>query len=212
MSIIGICLFSFVPAVLGAEAVNHRPIDHWIQNNPWGCYGGYSGPGKDGNWLAIFLSPLFDYEYEGFILEKVMKDGSLKYTVNLKAYDVDIVIFALSPRVPVLIGKADYTFQIVFILDHIGMDSSGNIGEREPGVELPPDWVIYEYGDVIGAQMLGYRFTCIGSGELTDTGETAKVKVNMRSLIKPQFKEDHPNTWESPSGIEMFPVDNIFVY
>ena len=245
MSIIGICIFSFIPAVLSAEAVNHRDIDDWIYgaepsiyrdgpNNPYGCGSGYAGPGKDGNWLSLWFYPLvMGYEYEGFVLEKVLKDGSLKITVNLKAYDVDVEIYneILTPNGYMtddilLIGTVDYDFHFVFILDHVFYDLSGNPQTREPGAELPPLGYIYWYGMYIGAQQVSYRITAIGSGDLmepgwywwdyptlpTPTGETAKIKMNMIGLIKPQFKEDHPNTWDSPAGIEMFPVENIFVF
>ena len=245
MSIIGICLFSFIPAVLGAEAINHRDIDDWIYgedptlyrdgpNNPYGCAAGYAGPGKDGDWLSMWFFPLvWGYEYEGFVLEKVLSDGSLKITVNLKAYDVDIEIYneiftptGLMTDDIVLIGTVDYDYQFVFILDYIFYDFYGNLQIREPGAELPPLGWIYYYGMYIGAQPISYRITAIGSGDLmepgwhwwedpwppTPTGETAKVKMNMIGLIKPQFKEDHPNIWIGPSGIEMFPVENIFVF
>ena len=162
-----------------------------------------------------------------------MKDGSLKITVNLKAYDVDVEIyneietpFGYQTDDIVLIGTVDYDFHFVFILDHFFYDLSGNPQTREQGAELPPAGWIYWYGMYIGAQQISYRITAIGSGDLmepgwhaldyptlaTPTGETAKIKMNMIGLIKPQFKEDHPNTWNSPAGIEMFPVENIFVF
>jgi hypothetical protein len=246
LSFIGICIFSFIPAVLGAEAVNHRHIDDYIYgdfpslyrdgpNNPFGCAGAYAGEGKDGNWLSIWFYPLvFGYEYEGFVLEKVMTDGSLKITVKLKAYDVDVEIYNeimgpdgyLITDDIVLIGTVDFDFQIVMILDRLFYDLEGNLRVREPGAEIPPAGWVYWYGGFIGAEMVSFRITCIGSGDLmepgwhwwedpwppTPTGETAKIKVDMINLIKPQFKPDHPNTYIGGSGIEMWPVEKIYVF
>jgi hypothetical protein len=246
LSFIGICIFSFIPAVLGAEAVNHRHIDDYIYgdtpslyrdgpNNPYGTIPAFAGTGKDGNWLSIWFYPLvFGYEYDGFVLEKVLSDGSLKITVNLKAYNVDVEIYNeyfddqgnLITDDIVLIGAVDYTFEIVFILDHTFYDLEGNFRVREPGAELPPAGWIEWYGGFIGAQLVSYRIVCIGSGDLmepgwhwwedpwppTPTGETAKIKVDMINMIKPMFKLDHPNIYDGPSGIALWPVEKIFVF
>ncbi len=108
LAFVGICVFSFLPAVQGCRKridVNIRPIDDWVVNNPFGigvpwetAYVG--GDGKGNNyWMwpdslfgAFQLEPT-EYEYSGHVKEKVLHDGSIEITVYLFVKDISIEIY-----------------------------------------------------------------------------------------------------------------------
>ncbi len=101
LAFVGICIFSFMPAVFGNKQgtdVNIRAIDDWVVNNPFGigvpwetAYVGGDGKGND-YWMWIdSLNGAFtgnQYEYDGHVKEKVLHDGSIEITVYLFVYDI----------------------------------------------------------------------------------------------------------------------------
>lgn len=178
---------------------NLRPIDDWIYgvmgedsiytpgpNNPTGAPGGFSGYDYDDNWYFTYFDPLafMDYKYSGFILEEVMSDGALKYTVYLLARDIYMEVFNAQlidegfviEQDIVLIGTISYVFQIKFVLessyDGVVIPDFLNIpgGEREAGCELPPIWMMLSLSEELGARILSGKFIGIGSGDLMEPG------------------------------------------
>ena len=91
VSIVGILAFSFLPTAQGWRSrktnVTIRPIDDWVQNNPFGIgvpwETVYVGDDGKGNNYWMFIDSLFGaftgtlYEYSGHIKEKVLRDGSI---------------------------------------------------------------------------------------------------------------------------------------
>jgi len=146
LAFIGICIFSFLPAVQGRGKgvdVNVRPIDDWVVNNPFGIgvpwETAYVGGDGKGNHYWMWIDSLFGaftgnlYEYSGYVKEKVLRDGSIEITVNLFVKDIYIEMYdALYDENgdPIWsmqyfgdsgdllsFGYADYYFRLKFILD-----------------------------------------------------------------------------------------------
>ncbi len=146
LAFVGICVFSFLPAVQGCrrkQHVNIRPIDDWVINNPFGvgvpwetAYGGGDGKGKD-YWMWLdSLDGVFtgnQYEYSGHVKEKVLLDGSIEITVYLFVKDIYVELYnaAYDDNGDPLwtmeyfgdcgdlhsFGYADYFFRLEFTLD-----------------------------------------------------------------------------------------------
>ncbi len=109
VAIVGIFVFSFLPAVQGKPSrrteVNIRPIDDWVINSPfgigvpWECtYVG--GDGKGNNyWMwpdslfEIFQLEPTEYEYSGHVKEKVLRDGPIEITVKLFVKDIYLEVY-----------------------------------------------------------------------------------------------------------------------
>ncbi|MHA2038526.1 MAG: hypothetical protein ACW98X_18995 [Promethearchaeota archaeon] len=106
LAFVGICIFSFIPAVYGRKrgaTVNIRPIDDWVANNPFGIgvpwETAYVGGDGKGNHYWMWIDSLFGaftgnlYEYSGYVKEKVLGDGSIEITVNLFVKDIYIEMY-----------------------------------------------------------------------------------------------------------------------
>jgi hypothetical protein len=94
-------MFSCIPGVYGfrfrERNVTYRPIDDWMDYNPFGCgpyyFTGFLGHDFKGHNYWVWFDgitagelPDIEYpyaEYGGFVREKVMSDGSLKIKVVL---------------------------------------------------------------------------------------------------------------------------------
>ncbi|MHA1240000.1 MAG: hypothetical protein ACTSQU_04325 [Promethearchaeota archaeon] len=294
LATLGIIIFTLIPAVQGAKTgINFRPIDDWVYgpnpdvwaesdylpwgpNNPFGSGGGYGDPDS---MLVIWLfewianDPWNDYQtyppYDGFVLERVMPDGSLKITVNLEVKGMPMGVRVWGGPW-VLEGFMDFTYQIKFILEkeipggflmnNVYDEVTGEmifeeaedgtnqpliarfhyiseeLPDRDAGAELPPWWMMYFHGDVVGARILSTHFNAKGFGNLIDLYwepiGTAKVRVNQIMLSKPGLSPDHPNgwigtKWDTPYGVfeykgaiqesplltpEIWPVEFVRIY
>lgn len=102
VAVVGILLFSFLPTAQGWRSrktnVTIRPIEDWLQNNPFGVgvpwETGYVGGDRKGNNYWIWPDSIFGaftgntYEYRGHVKEKVLRDGSIDITVKLYVKDI----------------------------------------------------------------------------------------------------------------------------
>lgn len=152
LSILVISVFSVIPTVQGTSSV--RPIEDWMVNNP--SNGNMADPEND---LFMWVDfPWYTYEYEGFILERVLKDGSLMITVHLYVMDIFVVVSHLPNEELIFTGYVDYEMHFKFIL-HKNIPGNGlyydpNTGmqiwqepdTRGPGAELPYWFPIIFYG------------------------------------------------------------------
>ena len=136
-------IFSFLPTTLACKnghgyrnKINYRPIEDWLEYNPYGCgpyyWTAFIGDDRSGNdywaWFDGVTEGLMDweynYEYSGYVREKVLPDGSLEYKVVL--YVKDMYVEYLNGIVDeygpwyydlVMAGYMDYVFQLEFTLD-----------------------------------------------------------------------------------------------
>ena len=95
-----------------------RPLDDWLEPNPFGVgmtmNAAYFGHGRTNHYywaqpdspLGIFSGP---YEYDGYVKEKVLRDGSIEITVKLTVKDAYIELYdALYDKKGDLITTMDY--------------------------------------------------------------------------------------------------------
>jgi hypothetical protein len=192
---VGICLFSFIPAIRAEDYKKNttiRPIDHFLPNNEWFLcnYIGHT----DGN--ALYLEVHSQYAtgelisnciHSGIVIEKVLKDGWIEFQVLLFVEDAHLFIYYMDPNVnwwPVIFeGKMDYFFTLKFRI------------QQEPGDPIP----FFLYGEIERLSMNGQ-----GSGIFTPeaelygftSGTEAKVKVNQIGL----------------HGLTHWPVEQLFFH
>jgi hypothetical protein len=147
IAVVGILVLSFLPTAQGWRSrktnVTIRPIDDWVQNNPFGIgvpwETVYVGDDGKGNNYWMFIDSLFGaftgslYEYSGHVKEKVLHDGSIEITVILFVEDIYVELYdALYDENDDPIwsmnyfgnsgdlhsfGYADYFFRMEFTLD-----------------------------------------------------------------------------------------------
>jgi len=164
---------------------NLRPIDDWMANNPWGSSPGWGGYDYEDDWYIVylcddFLGNFYDFNTYGFILEEVMPDGSLKFTVWLSARNVYMEVYNapwpdLVIQDIVVIGTCDFFFRFQFLLEptYPGGDTPWGYvepGVRGPGCELPFLFMMIFTPDVIGARIFFGNFRATGSGDLMAPG------------------------------------------
>lgn len=211
IAIVGFLTLSIAltPALGWTRTFNLRPIDDWIfPNNSYGGARGYIAPDYEDNWYVIYFDTLAegDYPYTGFVLEEILPDGALKYTVYIFARNVYMEV--LNVEFPsfeiidlVLMGTVSYFMILKFILEPWipgGWTPWGVIapGPRAAGGELPYLLMMNYFPEEIGCRLLSPNFQGQGSGELmepgsywdpdlqmyvpspTPTGETASVFVH----------------------------------
>lgn len=190
LTIVGIITLSITltPALGWWRTFNLRHIDDWMGNNPWGGgppgWGGYD---NEGDWSIIYMVDriytFYDFIYSGFVLEEVMPDGSLKFTVYASARNVYMEVYnAIMDPYPdlyiqdiVVIGTIDLYFRFQFILEpsYPGGDTYWGYvppGVRGPGCPLPYILFIFLFPDVIGARPIFGNFKGWGSGDLMAPG------------------------------------------
>ena len=189
---LGICLLSFIPAVVGKADV--RPISAFTDTND------YIGAWVDTESNLIifphgfFVTPpgmhavIADCEHYGSVLERDLKDGSILYKVNLHVKGAYMLVgdYGINPYV--FEGEMDYYFTATII-----------VYEAELGDALPSlCWDIWwPDTEVPGYEPIGEcttsHLTGSGTGEfLVDAfgftaGDTAKVKVNQVGLFGGTF-------------------------
>ncbi|UCC19566.1 MAG: hypothetical protein JSV62_15940 [Promethearchaeota archaeon] len=216
LATVGICIFCFLPSVLGTA--NVRPITDFTDTNsipglpPLAAW----VSGED-NLIMVphgFFETLADCNCEGSVLERDLKDGRILYQVNLHVKGATTWVFwaggnfPLDP--PVFIGEMDYYFSAILIA------YEGNLGDPVPTL-----WMIW-FPEIFGIDPIGeYGMTHLtGSGTGTFTafaevvglgseGETANVKIDQIGLPRP---EDHPQIDPLIDPDSMWPVEHILLY
>ena len=206
---LGVCLFSFIPTVLGAA--NNRPITDFTDTNDnvaawadpeseliifphgWYIYGFPSGP-----------QSIADCIVSGSVLEKDLKDGLIMYKVNLHVKGALMVVANFTDGTILVEGEMEYLFQVTLIIyDGVLGDPVPNLLEIWfPGIFLPPGT------DPIGEVTFSH-LTGRGTGTfLVDAlgftaGDAVNVKVNQVGLTKPEGHPFYPELW---------PVELIFFH
>jgi hypothetical protein len=195
VAVVGILLFSFLPTAQGwcsrKTNVTIRPIEDWLDNNPYGAgmyyMTGFVGSDRNDHyywtWVVAITEPYIGetFEYSGHVKEKVMKDGSIEITVNLwvknmviEFYDAEMdennnPIWDLGYLGQiVLAGRINYYFQLKFTLDatYEGSEYAGfEPGTREAGCELPTCEMIYYIPDEMGIHLQSLMFIASGEGD-----------------------------------------------
>ena len=197
---IGILSLSITSASVQAcrTDVNFRPIEDWLDNNPFGIgatwNAAYFGHDKNNYYWAWPDSPLgyfsgTPYEYEGYVKEKVLRDGSLEITVKLSVKDAYIELYHSlydengNPITTMeyfgdlgdLLGYAycNYLFIFKFTLDaqYEGYEPWGILpGTREAGCPLPYYEAIMMIPEQLGIHVNSLMFIAMGEGEAFEPG------------------------------------------
>ncbi|MFX1484585.1 MAG: hypothetical protein ACFFCP_15515 [Promethearchaeota archaeon] len=205
--------------------------DDWIRadtwsGNPFGSWKGFFDPA---NLKAVTLDWLAFNEmvdYDGFVLETDMPDGSLEISINLvvKGLYFEVYNIAEDWRYPTLIyaedlvlfGKMNYQFRLAFTLQRKipggyipYIDLSIEPGVREPGAELPPLYLIYYWGAIIGARYESFEFNGVGSGDFVEPGWYPPLSPTFDLWDQPELwwyipPENTPNQSPVPTGEKGF--------
>jgi hypothetical protein len=207
---------------------NLRHIDDWMANNPFGSSPGWGGHDYEDTWYIVYLADDYewnwhDFTYTGCLLEEVRPDGSLKFTVILRASNVYIEVYNSAYPVGgredlIGIGTMDFLWIHTFILDPVipGGDTWWGYvepGVRGPGCEIPFFFIYAFFPEVIGGRELKGDFEGYGSIDLMEpgsywypdpgyldplpvpTGETANVYVHQESYIDWYGNVVWPEEW-----------------
>ena len=204
---LGLLISSFIPTVAacrGNRKVTKRPIEDWLINN-W-FVGGHRDfetniiiwphrihTGPD----SFYSVPISDCSYDGYIIERSLKDNKLSITVCLKVDDAPfyVTLHPYPPFIPVFTGIMHYRWFFNFIID----------------LESYPEDHFDEYGNVLFDFLFTYLFNpdemgvdleyiflySCGEGVFLESwnsweaGQTAKMNVMMFYLWKGEFL-NHP--------------------
>jgi hypothetical protein len=218
--------FGFISTV--QARVTMRPIEHWLLNNPTGTSGNFVNNDYTINIGNPFFFPILQDEiflvdgettFDGYILERVLNDGSAELTVNLWVYNAPLTIYnfqewrmyvlwwlgiipgPISPPNAIIgayeDGYIDYYYQYVFTLP-------------SPGIEIPSMWDIYFSGAEIRMKTTGkgYGTFSENAAPFFTPGATGMVTLNQMSLTMPQLEGLEINKLY---GTELWPVELINV-
>ena len=197
VAVVGILVFSFLPTAQGWRSrrtkVNIRPIEDWLDNNPYGAGAyymtGYVGGDRNDNyyWTWFFaVTELFEgeaFEYSGHVKEKVLRDGSIEITVKLRVKDMVVELYENNATgepiwdfaymgQEVFSGRIDYYFQIKFTLDahYVGIPGWIEPGDRVAGCVLPSsDGILYNPGPM-GIHLESIMLIAVGDGITYEPG------------------------------------------
>ncbi|MFX0039105.1 MAG: hypothetical protein ACFFCY_10285 [Promethearchaeota archaeon] len=190
LMVLGICVLSFIPAVLGATNEKIRSLDEWGELN-------YSF----GYWYAgnriLFFDDWYDnpqVTFDGFILEKEISDGSLDVRVNLYVHNLPCIIGEFR-----LIGDE---YQLFWIFEGVGEFHYFNhftMDDGDYGIQLPN---IYDIWDGFfyenGLHWLGEHFVGYGPGDYYEddisTSDPVPAKFSLKGLgiAIANLPDDHP--------------------
>jgi hypothetical protein len=210
-------IFSFLPTALackqrGKGKVTYRPIEDWLDYNPYGCgpyyWTAFFGNDMKGNHYWAWFDGItagelgweYNYKYSGHVREKLLPDGSIEYKVILIVKD--LYIECLNGIFDdfgypwyddlVLSAYIDFMFQLSFTLDatYPGFPPwEIPAGTREPGCRLPDFEGILMIPDELGIHLQSFLFVGSGSGDLYEPGWTYDM-----------FDPEDPSTWPVLTG------------
>ncbi|MFX1240850.1 MAG: hypothetical protein ACFFA7_06335 [Promethearchaeota archaeon] len=199
LATLGICMLSFMPAVLGTA--NSRPISDFVDTNDYTGVAAWVDPETN---LIIFphgfyVTPpgtnlISDCEHHGSVLERDLKDGRIMYRINLHVKGAYMLVGDYGVNPFVFEGEMDYSFTCIVIVE-------GEMGGPVPN--LIDVW-FYGAGEAPYSHLTGS-----GTGTfLVDAfgfsaGDTANVKVNQVGLTKPEGHPFYPGLW---------PVELVFFH
>ncbi|MFX1240861.1 MAG: hypothetical protein ACFFA7_06390 [Promethearchaeota archaeon] len=199
LATLGICMLSFMPAVLGTA--DSRPISDFVDTNDYTGVAAWVDPETN---LIIFphgfyVTPpgtnlISDCEHHGSVLERDLKDGRIMYRINLHVKGAYMLVGDYGVNPFVFEGEMDYSFTCIVIVE-------GEMGGPVPN--LIDVW-FYGAGEAPYSHLTGS-----GTGTfLVDAfgfsaGDTANVKVNQIGLTKPEGHPFYPGLW---------PVELVFLH
>jgi hypothetical protein len=215
--------FGFISSVQARATI--RPIEHWLLNNPTGSTSNFLNEDYTINIGNPFFFPILTDEiflvegettYDGYILERVLNDGSAQLTVNLWVYNAPLTVYNTSeffdylfwwlgvgnpvPPPSAIIGAykdgyIDYKYQYTFTLPI-------------PGDEIPSVWEIYDAGAEIRCHIngKGYGTFSEAAAPFFTPGANGKVTLNQIFLLKPQLEGLDINKLY---GTELWPIELI---
>ncbi len=197
---LGICIISFMPAVVGKADV--RPISAFTDTNDE--TGVVAWVDSEYN-LILFPHGLWydpenitNCEHSGSVLVKDLKDGRILYKVNLHVKGALMLIAYYENESQIFVGKMDYSFITTLIV-------YGDVDDPVPN--LIDVWFLG------GGESPFQHITGSGTGIFVDDaaaiargfapGATAKVKLNQVGITKPEGHPIYPGIW---------PVELIFFH
>ncbi|MFX1496184.1 MAG: hypothetical protein ACFFBH_01525 [Promethearchaeota archaeon] len=194
-------VFCFIPVVQGTKTSNKSitilPIEDWLMGNPLGAGPGYLDP--DSMLSQRCLGTVADAEsYEGYVVEKILNDGSRHYTVNIEVKGVPMAVLDWIAGEWIFVGMMDFRYTAKFILEEeipggeildwdygdFVLDENGNpaplivpimptvpAGNRNmDGWYLPSWWILYFYQYEIGGYFEWMEFKSQASGNFIEPG------------------------------------------
>ena len=198
---LGICMLSFMPAVVGKADV--RPISAFTATNvnvaAWGDHEGELILMPHGRSWVSPVETIADCDPGGSLLVRELKDGRILYKVNLHVKGAFMEMFwnLKIPGIPwylfppIFVGEMDYYFSAIIIV------------EEEIGDPVPTFRDVW-FGVIPGKSPFS-QITGSGTGEFTEyggslglgfiTGATAKVKLNQVGMNKPEGHPFYPGMW-----------------
>jgi hypothetical protein len=201
LAALGICIFSFIPAVLGVT--NKRPISAFTETNDITCVLGWAsfetGIGVFPHGFLWDPETISDCDPEGSVLVKDLKDGRISYKVSLHVKDALMWVLNISDYTIIFVGLMDYYFSTILIV-------YGDVSDPVPN--LIDVW----YGE---GESPYVHITGSGTGEFIEEwpgytpGDTAKVKLNQVAIAKPP---DHPQIDPEYDPVYIWPAELTFFH
>ena len=222
--IVGIMGFGFISTV--QARVTFRPIEDWLFNNPTGSGGNYINDEYTINLGNPFMRPILLDEiflvdgkttFDGYIIERVLNDGSAQLTVNLWVHNAPLTVYSFPEFLEYLLwwlgyipgpvpqpnaiigaygdGYIDYQYRYTFNLP-------------SPGMEIPNMWDLYFSGADIRVQIIGkgYGTFSENAAPYFTPGAKGMVTINQICLMKPQLEGLDINKLY---GTELWPIELI---
>ncbi len=196
LATLGICLLSFMPAVVGKADV--RPISDFTDTNDY--IAAWLDPETNliifphGFYVAPGVEVIADCEHHGSVLERDLKDGRILYRINLHVKGAYMLVGDYGVNPFVFEGEMDYSFTAVVIVE-------GEFGGPVP--DLFEVWFLgageAPYSHITGSGTGTFLVDAFGF----TAGDTAKVEVNQVGLTKPEGHPFYPAMW---------PVELVFFH
>jgi hypothetical protein len=205
VAVVGIILFSFIPAVQGSQGHGtiKRSLDDWF----------YVVDGSDLNphilaWASDTLSepvimyphfdagwnlvPIWECDYTGFVHDREMSDGRHMITVHMRVKGVPVIVETFDPEnyKTLFIGEMDYIYVQKFIVNitewsnwlvMLGIDDDGFTDDGN--ILLPRQDIPMVYGSMFGFEFVsilvigGGKGTAVSEWNGLEPGDSAKTKI-----------------------------------
>ena len=207
LATLGICLLSFMPAVVGKA--DSRPIEDFtaINDNVAAWYDPESNLiiYPHGFWVTDPVEEIIkNCEHHGSVLERDLKDGRILYKINLHVKGAYILIEDFGVAM-IFEGEMDYNFQATIIVEGVfGGPVPNLLAIWFGGLGEDP------FSHITGSGNGTFLVDTEVAGQSFIAGDTAKVKLNQVGILIP---EDHPQFNPDPEyGPYMYPVEFIFFH
>jgi len=219
-AVVGLFLVCFIQSSLACKTIK-RSLDDWFYDangmplNPnvgtWNSDELIIFPHSDG-------TPVWEYDYNGFVHDRVMSDGRHMITVKMRVKGVPVIIETYNPENPItlFVGEMDYLYKQKFIIDlniwpsflipwadDDGFDEYGN-------VLLPVHYIplmFYNYNGMLfpfGIELISVKFIGIGEGVLVNSWNNLDAGEDVSAIVE-MFAKGNGESVEWPMNfIEFF--------